>query len=116
MHPSAKQADSSSPSLHPPDIRAGEGALGSNASAAGGGIAANDGVSRKYRMTVDEACNILNVKREFAQGQGGADEAMLKELVENYERMMKMNEKTSHYIQSKIVRAKERIEAELPIE
>jgi len=102
------------------NIRAGEGALGGSAAgAAGGGISANDTVSRRYGMTIDEACNILNVNRELAQqaAQGSAAaerEAMLKELLDNYEKMMKMNEKTSHYIQSKIVRAKERIDAELP--
>ena len=62
-------------------------------------------------MSSDEACNILNVKRDVLEGQ---DDKLLTELLANYERMMKANEGSSHYIQSKIVRAKERIEAELP--
>lgn len=74
------------------------------------GVGATDTVSRQYKMTFDEACNILNVKKEVAK----ADESALQELLKNYEKMMKMNEKTSHYLQSKIVRARERIEAELP--
>lgn len=91
------------------DMRAGGPALGS--SAPGGSIQAGDSVSRQFRMSSDEACNILNVKRDVLAGQ---DDKLLSELLANYERMMKANEGSSHYIQSKIVRAKERIEAELP--
>lgn len=91
------------------DMRAGGSAMGS--STPGSGISAGDAVSSRYRMTVDEACDIMNVKKDIIQG---TDDAVLTELLESYERMMKANEKTSHYIQSKIVRAKERIEHELP--
>lgn len=90
-------------------MRAGGPALG--AGQAGSGIQAGDAVSRRFRMSPDEACNILNVKRDVLNGQ---DDKLLMELLENYERMMKSNATSSHYIQSKIVRARERIEAELP--
>lgn len=93
------------------DMRAGDSAMGSGSASVGAGAA--DSVSRQYKMTIDEACNILNVKKEIAKGGAPSEEA-LQELLANYERMMKMNEKTSHYLQSKIVRARERIEAELP--
>lgn len=93
------------------DMRAGGSAVGGSASV---GVGANDNVSRQYKMTIDEACNILNVKKDIATS-GAADDSALQELLNNYERMMKANEKTSHYVQSKIVRARERIEAELPM-
>lgn len=92
----------------PSDMRAGDSAMGSGSGSVG--VGATDSVSRQYKMTIDEACNILNVKKDVAK----ADESALQDLLKNYEKMMKMNEKTSHYLQSKIVRARERIEAELP--
>lgn len=92
-------------------MRAGQGVGGG--SAPGAGIAANDAVSRQFRMTVDEARNILNLGKASEAAQGEQSELM-QQLLENYERMMKANEKTSHYIQSKIVRARERLEAEYP--
>lgn len=64
-------------------------------------------------MTVDEARSILNLGKASEAAQGEQSELMT-QLLENYERMMKANEKTSHYIQSKIVRARERLEAEYP--
>lgn len=85
------------------------------ASAAGAGISANDQVSRKYRMSIDEARNILNLGKAAAEGAPAEPQSeLMKQLLENYERMMKANEKTSHYVQSKIVRARERLEAEFP--
>lgn len=93
------------------DMRAGESAIGGGSSSVG--VGATDSVSRTYKMTFDEACNILNVKKDLL-AKPQADESALQELLKNYEKMMKMNEKTSHYLQSKIVRARERIEAELP--
>ncbi|KAH8119075.1 protein transporter [Phellopilus nigrolimitatus] len=77
-----------------------------------------DRLTREHKMTMDEARLILNVKR------GDATENILR----NYEHLFKANspppppEKPttgrvkspfwSHYLQSKVVRAKERIEAE----
>ncbi|KAH9858409.1 Pam16-domain-containing protein [Lenzites betulinus] len=79
-----------------------------------------DRLTREHRMTADEARLILNVKREDT----------VERIVQNYEHLFKQNapaEKApakpaqgkaplpthSHYLQSKVVRAKERLEAEL---
>lgn len=61
-------------------------------------------------MTLDEACKILNVKPP-AGGQANIEEVM-----ERYKRLFDANEQQkggSFYLQSKIVRAKERFEQEL---
>ena len=61
-------------------------------------------------MTLDEACKILNVKPP-AGGQ-----ASIEELAERYKRLFDANDPQkggSFYLQSKIVRAKERYESEL---
>jgi import inner membrane translocase subunit TIM16 len=61
-------------------------------------------------MTLDEACKILNVKPP-AGGQAPVEEVM-----ERYKRLFDANEPQnggSFYLQSKIVRAKERFEREL---
>ncbi|VUC28586.1 unnamed protein product [Clonostachys rosea] len=74
-----------------------------NGNAAGGRALAGS-------MTLDEACRILNVKPP-AGGQ-----ANMEEVVERYKRLFDANEPQkggSFYLQSKIVRAKERFEAEL---
>ncbi|KAF8557600.1 hypothetical protein OG21DRAFT_1475368 [Imleria badia] len=84
---------------------------------------ATDKLTREHRMTLDEAHLILNVKR------GEAMESIMK----NYEHLFKVNSPRpapdppasgsrasrpppppthSHYLQSKVVRARERIEAE----
>ena len=76
-------------------------------------------------MTLDEAKMILNLKGdvEGAGRQGQVPEAMREELEQHYERLFTINAppapkgKTgggqgSFYVQSKIVRARERIEAE----
>jgi import inner membrane translocase subunit TIM16 len=60
-------------------------------------------------MTLEEACKILNVKPP----QGG--QANMEEVMERFKRLFDANEPTnggSFYLQSKIVRARERIEAE----
>ena len=88
-------------------MRAGESALGSSSSAAGANAA--DAVSRQFKMTIDEACNIMNVQRSTVLGE----EESLRELSINFERMMEANKGTSHYVQSKLVVAKRRIEAEM---
>ena len=61
-------------------------------------------------MTLDEACKILNVKPP----QGG--QAKMEEIMERYKRLFDANNPEkggSFYLQSKVVRARERIEAEV---
>lgn len=77
----------------------------SGGSANGGG-----GASLSAGMTLDEACKILNVKPP-AGGQANVEEVM-----QRYKRLFDSNEPAnggSFYLQSKIVRAKERFEREL---
>lgn len=72
-------------------------------------------LTRKHRMAVDEACQILNIRNVEFQA-GPQDPAVAKELegmLKAYETMYKANEGTSRYLLSKVVRAKDRIEAEL---
>ncbi|KAF8273178.1 hypothetical protein EI94DRAFT_1655216 [Lactarius quietus] len=82
-----------------------------------------DKLTREHRMTLDEAHSILNTKR-------GED---LEHILRNHEHLFKANAppeappktgpnarsmaapRHSHYLQSKVVRARERIEAELKI-
>ncbi|CUA66841.1 hypothetical protein RSOLAG22IIIB_00290 [Rhizoctonia solani] len=84
-----------------------------------------DKLTREHKMTIDEAQLILNVKRD----------APLEEIVKRYEALFKQNspppppepgsagaksKKTpipswSHYLQSKVVRARERLEAEAQV-
>ncbi|KAF9993941.1 hypothetical protein BGZ79_001343 [Entomortierella chlamydospora] len=79
-----------------------------NGSAGGSGgskAAAADAITRKTGMTVDEAMNILNITKE----------ADLAKIIKNYEHLYKVNDKSvngSFYLQSKVVRAKERLEME----
>lgn len=75
---------------------------------AGGG--ASGRASLSSGMTLDEACKILNVKPP-AGGQ-----ANVEEVIERYKRLFDANDPQkggSFYLQSKIVRAKERFEREL---
>ncbi|KAK0241879.1 hypothetical protein EDD85DRAFT_763328 [Armillaria nabsnona] len=80
-----------------------------------------DQLTRQHRMTLDEAHLILNIKR-------GEE---LERILQNYEHLFKANSPpaeapkvathsrsaapplNSHYLQSKVIRARERIEAEL---
>jgi import inner membrane translocase subunit TIM16 len=74
----------------------------------GGGASA--GASLSSGMTLDEACRILNVKPP-ANGQ-----ANVTEVLDRYKRLFDANDPQkggSFYLQSKIVRAKERFEREL---
>lgn len=74
---------------------------------AGGG---SGGASLSSGMTLDEACKILNVKPP-AGGQASVEEVM-----DRYKRLFDANNPEkggSFYLQSKIVRAKERFEREL---
>jgi import inner membrane translocase subunit TIM16 len=60
-------------------------------------------------MTLDEACRILNVK------QPQAGEGNLEEVMSRFKRLFDVNEPAnggSFYLQSKILRARERIEIE----
>lgn len=61
-------------------------------------------------MTLDEACRILNVKPP----QGG--EASVGQVMERFKRLFDLNDPQnggSFYLQSKILRARERIEMEV---
>ncbi|KAA1086660.1 hypothetical protein PGT21_007211 [Puccinia graminis f. sp. tritici] len=83
------------------------------------GNMAGDGsvITRKHKMTVDEACQILNVKNvPFSEGptQTVVSEE-LANMLKAYERMYQANENTSKYLLSKVVRAKDRISAEVEL-
>jgi import inner membrane translocase subunit TIM16 len=74
------------------------------------GNTTSGGHSLSSGMTLDEACRILNVKPP----QGG--QANMEEVIERYKRLFDANEPEkggSFYLQSKIVRAKERLEREV---
>ncbi|KAG0268073.1 hypothetical protein DFQ27_007577 [Actinomortierella ambigua] len=83
---------------------------GGQQAARGGGsggskAATMDALTRKTGLSMDEAMNILNITKE----------ADLAKLSKNYEHLFKVNDKASggsFYLQSKVVRAKERIEME----
>ncbi|KAI0705048.1 protein transporter [Cerioporus squamosus] len=78
-----------------------------------------DRLTREHRMTADEARLILNVKKEDS----------VERILQNYEHLFKANSPPpapakpaagrqvpqfhSHYLQSKVVRARERLDAEL---
>ncbi|KAF9081244.1 hypothetical protein BGX23_001100 [Mortierella sp. AD031] len=71
----------------------------------GSKAAAADAVTRKTGMSVDEAMNILNITKD----------ADLAKIVKNFQHLHKVNDKAvggSFYLQSKVVRAKERLEME----
>ncbi|KAJ3509713.1 hypothetical protein NMY22_g16202 [Coprinellus aureogranulatus] len=105
-----------------------EGAIAGDAAGVGNATSGSitDKLTREHRMTLDEAGLILNVKKDTP----------LEQVLKNYEHLYKANspppkpakpeapakpvsKKTagipeySHYLQSKVVRAKERWEAEL---
>lgn len=68
------------------------------------------GASLSSGMTLDEACRILNVKPP----QSG--NANVEEVMQRYKRLFDANDPQkggSFYLQSKVVRAKERFEREL---
>ena len=62
-----------------------------------------DTTSRQLGMSRDEAMQILNV-----------NDVEGKTLKERYDAMMKLNAESPIYLQSKIIRARERLEAEVP--
>ncbi|CAG8472872.1 9838_t:CDS:2 [Dentiscutata heterogama] len=66
-----------------------------------------DALSRQTGMTMEEACQILNIKKNDLNPE---------QVTRNYEHLFKVNDTSaggSFYLQSKVVRAKERIELEL---
>ncbi|CAL7938296.1 unnamed protein product [Xylocopa violacea] len=74
----------------------------------GGGVRGNQHATANYKigLTLEEALQILNVKR--------VDE--IEAIEHNYKYLMEVNDRSkggSFYIQSKVVRAKERIDEEL---
>ncbi|GAA5991645.1 hypothetical protein JCM10908_001071 [Rhodotorula pacifica] len=100
------------------NARAGGEATGGAAGTSGGRAGSVDAITRNHGMTIDEAANILNVKRAGIQA---AEETELQKMLKNFDHLFQANTPltpegkphSSHYLQSKIVRAKERIEAEL---
>ncbi|KAJ7594853.1 hypothetical protein C8J56DRAFT_927784 [Mycena floridula] len=103
-----------------------QAALGGDVNGVGNATSGSitDQLTRQHRMTLDEAHLILNLKR--------GDE--MKQVLQNYEHLFKANSPPvapakdalptgkvqapvhSHYLQSKVVRARERIEAEFTAE
>lgn len=78
---------------------------------AGNGNAANGRASLTSGMTLDEACKILDV----AKPSDGAP-ADMEQVMERFKRLFDANDPEkggSFYLQSKIVRARERLEAEI---
>ncbi|KAK4099488.1 mitochondrial import inner membrane translocase subunit tim-16 [Parathielavia hyrcaniae] len=76
----------------------------------GGGSGASGRSNLSSGMTLDEACKILNVKPP-QNGKGDIDEVM-----ERFKRLFDSNDPNkggSFYLQSKILRARERLEAEI---
>ena len=74
------------------------------------GAAARGRANLSSGMTLQEACKILNVKPP-AGGKGNVEE-----VAERYKRLFDANDPTkggSFYLQSKVVRAKERMDAEI---
>ncbi|KAL8861562.1 MAG: hypothetical protein Q9178_002086 [Gyalolechia marmorata] len=80
------------------------------AQSAAGGSSASSHNFASSGLTLDEACKILNVKPP----QGG--KADMEEIMERFKRLFDVNDPTkggSFYLQSKILRARERIELEV---
>ncbi|CAO3584742.1 unnamed protein product [Absidia cylindrospora] len=78
---------------------------GAAAAARGGKEGVVDALTRKTGMSMEEACQILNIQKD----------ADLAKLTKNYEHLFNANEVSkggSFYLQSKIVRAKERYDLE----
>ncbi|KAI8460009.1 Pam16-domain-containing protein, partial [Phakopsora pachyrhizi] len=74
-------------------------------------------ITRKHRMTIEEACQILNVKNvSFQDGPNNpAVSKELSEMIRAYENLFKANQNTSKYLLSKVVRARDRISAEVEL-
>lgn len=95
----------------------GGGADGAAANTIHGVDASSSLITRKHRMSVDEACQILNIKN--VPFQSGPTDPVVSEglvnMLKSYERLHKANENTSIYLLSKVVRAKDRISAEVEL-
>ena len=81
---------------------------------AGGPMAAAGRANLATGMTLEEACRILNVKAP--PGRGEVPPAEVKEVMARFKRLFDANDPEkggSFYLQSKILRARERFEAEL---
>ncbi|KAI9105640.1 Pam16-domain-containing protein [Phlyctochytrium arcticum] len=77
-----------------------------NAAVGGTGRGAVDAVTRKMNLSVEESTQILNVDKN----------ASVEEVLKSYEHLFKQNdpkEGGSFYLQSKVYRAKERLDVEL---
>lgn len=87
------------------------------AKAGGGGIGAAGGrANLSSGMTLDEAVRILNVKPPQAGGGAGGKVADMEEVMDRFKRLFDANDPQkggSFYLQSKVLRARERIEAEV---
>ncbi|KAI8051647.1 Pam16-domain-containing protein [Syncephalis plumigaleata] len=73
-----------------------------------GGGAGGDPLTRRTGMTLDEAHKILNVQADMEMA----------EIVKKYEHLFKMNDPkagSTLYLQSKVARAKERIDLEMAL-
>jgi len=84
----------------------------------GGPVAASGRVNLATGMTLEEACSILNVKQPAAAAGGarGGPPAEMEEVLSRFKRLFDANDPEkggSFYLQSKILRARERIEAEV---
>jgi import inner membrane translocase subunit TIM16 len=82
---------------------------GATAAATGSVKSAVDALTRKTGISFEESAKILNVERGIAA----------EELQKNYQHLFDINSKEqggSFYLQSKVVRAKERIDMELEME
>ncbi|EPE07207.1 cochaperone pam16 [Ophiostoma piceae UAMH 11346] len=67
-------------------------------------------------MTLDEAAQILNVAKPPAKNSGAINEYNMEEVMERFKRLFDSNDPQkggSFYLQSKVLRARERIEAEV---
>lgn len=98
------------------DARSGQSTSGGPGAAGAGAFSSSaSALTRKHRMAVDEACQILNIRPvDFQAGPQDANvSAELDKMLKAYETMYKANEGTSKYLLSKVVRARDRIEAEM---
>ncbi|KAJ3196676.1 hypothetical protein HK101_008130 [Irineochytrium annulatum] len=94
----ASSPSESTPAAHPDAAK--------NAATASGARGASELANYRTGMTLEEAAQILNIKRD----------APVESMVKNYEHLFKVNDPEaggSFYLQSKVVRAKERLEMEL---
>ncbi|KAL1888040.1 mitochondrial import inner membrane translocase subunit TIM16 [Sporothrix stenoceras] len=83
---------------------------------AGGAAGASGRANLSSGMTLDEAVQILNVAKPPAGSSQAAKEYNMEEVMDRFKRLFDANDPQkggSFYLQSKILRARERIEAEV---